>query len=260
MQRRAAAYLGMPVRVLSHLDKEGHFQKLHMLRHKHGYTTADLDLFRIRLLELSPLVADLSQTPDETELVGLGHALRNSRFHSHVSKAEFVVAYLNGRCISPGRTGDAVADIQFRKSDLLQYLTASRRQVADGAMTQRNVARILGTDEMAVNGLIVQGLLVKVDTRAGPRITPESVESFAGRHTSLACLAKEVGTTSALLLRRCQKSGFPLISITTRTGSRASFVDNSSVEVLRATWDDEPKDRAERKKWVRRKKKAELLD
>jgi len=260
MQRRAAAYLGMPVRVLSHLDKEGHFQKLHMLRHKHGYTTADLDLFRIRLLELSPLVADLSQTPDETELVGLGHALRNSRFHSHVSKAEFVVAYLNGRCISPGRTGDAVADIQFRKSDLLQYLTASRRQVADGAMTQRNVARILGTDEMAVNGLIVQGLLVKVDTRAGPRITPESVESFAGRHTSLAVLANEVGTTSALLLRRCQKSGFPVISITNRSGSRASFVDNSSVEVLRATWDDEPKDRAEWKKWARRKKKAGLLD
>nr|WP_315463252.1 TniQ family protein [uncultured Rhodoferax sp.] len=260
VQRAAAAYLGIPVRVLSHLDKEGHFQKLHMLRHKNGYTTDDLDLFRKRLLELSPLVADLSLTPGATELVGLGHALRNSRFHSHASKAEFVVAYLNGRCISPGRTGDAVADIQFRKSDLLEYLTASRRQVADGAMTQRNVARILGTDEMAVNGLISQGLLVKVETRAGPRITPESVESFAGRHTSLAVLANEVGTTSALLLRRCLQSGFPVISITTRSGSRASFVDNSSVEVLRATWDDEPKDHAERKKWARRQKKAELLD
>lgn len=253
-------YLGIPVRVLSYLDKEGHFQKLHMLRHKNGYTKEDLDLFRVRLLELSPLIDDLAQIPGTAELVGLGHALRTSRFHSHASKAEFVVGYLNGRCISPGRTGDAVADIQFRKSDLLEYLTASRRQVADGAMTQRNVARILGTDEMAVNGLISQGLLVKVETRAGPRITPESVKSFAGRHTSLAALANGVGTTSALLLRRCLQSGFPVISITTRNGSRASFVDNGSVEVLRATWDDEPKDHAERKKWARRQKKAELLD
>lgn len=257
-RRRAAAYLGIPVRVLSHLDREGHFQKLHMLRYKHGYATADLDLFRERLLELSPLVSDLVETQGAAELVGLGHALHNSRFHSHASKAEFVVAYLRGHCISAGRTGDTVADIQFRKSDLREYLTASRRQVANGALTQRDVARILGTDEMAVAGLMSQGLLVKVETRAGPRITPDSVKIFAGRYTPLAVLANEVETTSALLLRRCQQNNFPVISITARSGSRASFVDNSLVEVLRATWNDEPQDGAERKKWARRQKKAGL--
>lgn len=260
VQRRAAEYLGIPVRVLSYLDKEGYFQKLHMLRHKTGYTKEDLDLFRTRLLELSPLTDDPAKMPDTAEFVGLGHALRTSRFHSHASKAEFVVAYLNGHCISPGRTGNTLADIQFRKSDLLEFLTASRRHVADGAITQRDVARMLGTDDMAVNGLISEGWLVKVETRAGPRITPESVRSFAGRYTSLAVLANEVDTTTALLLRRCQQSGFRVISITTRSGSRASFVDNSSVEVLRTTWNDEPQDQSERKKWARRQKKAELLD
>lgn len=256
VQRRAAEYLGIPVRVLSHLDKEGHFQKLHMLRHKNGYTTADLDMFRTRLLELSPLATDPAQIPGAPELVGLGPALRNSRFHSHVSKAEFVVAYLNGRWKSPGRTGDSIADIQLRKSDVLEYVAASRCDVAGGALTQRDAARSIGSDPLAISGLVSEGVLVQVDTRAGPRITQESLSEFNAQYVALATVANEVNTTSALLLRFCQRNRLPVISVTKRFGSRASFVGKSSADRLRANWNNEPQSKSDKKRWVRRQKKV----
>lgn len=256
MQRRAAEYLGVPVRVLSYLDKEGHFQKLHMLRHKTGYSTADLDLFRIRLLELSQLADDFAEIPGAPDLVGLGAVLRKSHFRSHAGKAEFVVAYLNGRCKSPGRTGHSIADIQLRKSDVLQYLAASRCDAAGGSLTQRDAARYLSSDPLAIPGLVSEGHLVQVNTSLGPRITKESLGEFNREYVALATIANEVDTTSALLLRFCQQNRLPAISVTKRFGSRASFVRRSSADFLRTNWNNEPRSKAEKKRWARRQKKT----
>lgn len=231
--RKAAAYLGMPVRVLAYLKEKGHLPALHISTHKHGYHQADLDRFRERLLALSPLVTVGSLMESSVELVSLEYALRNFKFHNHDRKAEFVAAYLCGEYVSVGRTGDTLADIQFEKAEVMAYVSASRVASVGGSFPQHEAAQIIGCDPMAISGLISQGFLATAQAHENSRIPRDSLEQFIAKYAALAALSNELNTTSYHLRRLCQQSGLPIFTIVTRYGSSATFIEKSSTKYLR---------------------------
>lgn len=231
--RKAAAYLGIPVRVLSFLKRKGHLSVLHMSKHKQGYHQADLDRFREKLLALSPLVTTDSLMKSGITLVSLEHALRKFNFYDHDRKAGFLVSYLHGEFVSAGRTGDTLADIKFNRSEVLTHVSASRVDSACRTLLQGDAAKIIGCCPLAISGLISQGFLTSVQLRKSLRVSSESLEQFAERYVPLATLAKEIGTSSPRLHRLCQQGKIPILYIVKRHGYPATFIEKSYTEPLR---------------------------
>ncbi|WP_374267466.1 TniQ family protein [Zoogloea sp.] len=227
--REAAAHLGLTVSALASLKQSEHFQCKHRLTIKGGYHTADLDNFLNRLLELSPRIEDTVATDDT---VSLKHALQSYRMHCDDRKAGLVAAYLDGDLRSVGRTGETTTDILFRREDLEALVLSSRRDAAGGALTQREAAKLLGSDSTVIPGLLAAGWLEAFEARESTRVTAVSVERFARHYIAISRLAKEVATSSRRLMGLCEKNGIPVLSISRETGSIAPFIERQHVEAL----------------------------
>lgn len=247
--RIAAAYLGFPVRVLNYLNASGRIPVLHKPRFKVGYARADLDVFLQSLLRSSPLLSEAALQFNGDDLINLRQVLRNSKFHNHANKSEFVVACLTGTCTSVGRRGDTVADIYYKKSDVLMYAAASRSHAAGDSLSQREAAKVIGCDPMAIVGLIANGSLQAMPMPMASRINRKSVQDFVARYTALAELANELDTTSCFLRRICQQSQLPMMIVAKRSGWEVGFVDKGSVGILRSYFSNAPTQGSARRRW-----------
>lgn len=250
--RKAAAHLGIPVRVLHRLNALGHIPSLHKIKCKTGYAIEDLNIFLENLLKLSPQVNSDTFSSDDADVVSLGHILRNFKFHNHSKKSEFIVMYLSGSCKSVGRIGDSIDGIYFKKAEVIYSVQASRSEAADETLSQSEVAKLIGCDPMAIDGLISNQLLTAVMVSGMRRINRESVGDFIGHHNSLAALANDVGSTSFCLRRICNQMNMPLIIITTRYGVEVCFVARTSADVLREYFSKAPTEGNDRRKWRER--------
>ncbi|MEI7612170.1 MAG: hypothetical protein WCK63_04630 [Betaproteobacteria bacterium] len=223
--RAAAAYLGLPVRVLVRLKTSGHFAVKQMLNRRSQFHQADLDIFRQQLLNRSPVVDESEISFSLSDVVDLEHILRAYRFHDHDRKADFVVAYLTGEIVSIGRTGESLANILFRKTDVMAFVLASRVKATTASRTQREAASVIGCDPFAIAGLISSNLLSSVVTSTGMRVTCASVEQFSDTYVALGMLAKELKTSSGRLASLCRTSTIPLFQIHKKgKGGAVSFI------------------------------------
>lgn len=233
LQRRdAAAFLGLPVSVLAHLQAAGQFVQQHCTGLKSGYHLADLDAFFAQLLEASPRIC--RSKVDTKATVSLSHALGKYRMHDSKQKAGLVVAYLSGCLRSIGRTGDSMDDILFKLEDLSDLVVLSRTHAAGGALTQQTAAETLGCDLQAIPMLLSRGYLTGSSAREGTRITRVSFEKFSKKFVPLGKIAKEHDTTSRRLKRLCAQASIPLLLIPRADGRIIPFIQHPHLDALLA--------------------------
>lgn len=240
-KREAAAYLGIPVRVLSRLKSTGHFSARHLAIQKQGFHQADLDCFREQLLALSQFVGKDSTEEPRTGLVDLARVLRKYRFHDHDLKAGFIVAYLSGSINSAFRTGPGLEQLYFNKRDVDAFVSISRSGAAGESFSQMEAARLIGCDPQALTALIDAGYITATVGREGLRISSSSINKFAEQYVAICAMAKTLETTACRLIRLCGIGAIPLMQVArTHCASPVSFIENMYVEALQRLCDDNP--------------------
>ncbi|MDP2788107.1 MAG: TniQ family protein [Pseudomonadota bacterium] len=228
--RAAAAYLGMPVRVLQVLQASGRLPRRHGAARSGWFHLADLAAFRRELLALSPLID--AEPEYVADLIDMARVLRESRFHCSAGKARFVEAYLDGAIAAVGRTGDTLKDVLFRQADVTAYVGSSSAKAAGDSVSQKEAAAIVGCDARGLPGLIAAGHLIAIPGREGLRVSRESIDRFAAQHIALSSLAKELDTNSKRLLRLSKAGEVPIMMVDGSQLGPVPFVEREEVSTL----------------------------
>lgn len=132
----------------------------------------------------------LSATTSDELVVSLEYVLQGVQFWSKTGKAGFVAAYLEGEIESVGRTGESWSEVFFRKADVENYASRSRKAASQGAVSQQEVASRLGSGLDVVTGLLTQGWLEGCPGPDRIRVTEASIDQFASKYIGLAAIAK----------------------------------------------------------------------
>ena len=220
-ERKAAAFIGLPVSVLHGLRESGHYAVAHMPKHKHGYHEADLAAFREKLLERA---CGTKSDGAAGDAVSLGHVMREMNFLQRDGKASFLAAFLEGTIDAIGMKGRDIAAIQFRRADVIAYVTKVRLNPSNDALTQRDAASYLSCDCAAILGLVRRRLLSAVSVAGRIRVERNSVDTFAGKYRSLLAVANREKTSVGRLTRLCRDSGIAVLSMARKNGKGVPFI------------------------------------
>lgn len=229
-QRAAAAFLELPVSVLTHLRQLGNFPFQHRLRHQRGFHRSDLQTFRRLLLAASPRLAD--ETTNRIDTVSLADVLAEYRFHSSSAKTEFLLDYLKGAIPTIGRSGDSLANILFYRKDVLAHVSASRSKAAGDTLTQAEAAHLIDCDMQAILGLINKGLIASQQGREGLRVTRSSAIEFSKQYVALSTLARAQGSSSRRLMRLCCERSIPMVTVARSGKGGVPFIKHVALNEL----------------------------
>lgn len=219
--RKAAAYVNLPVSVLVGLKESGHYAADNLPFHKPGFHEQDLASLRSRIVERA---VPVDAAPSDEPVVSLEYVLQGVQFWSKTGKAGFVAAYLEGEIESVGRTGESWSEVFFRKADVENYASLSRKAASQGAVSQQEVASRLGCGLDVVTGLLTQGWLEGCPGPDRIRVTEASIDQFASIYIGLAAIAKREGTSARRLGRLSAECGLEMIDISRINGSVAKFI------------------------------------
>lgn len=200
----------------------------HRLRQRHGFHQADLDAFRHRLLNLSPVM----RIDEQLEVVDLTRILREYRFHSTDQKTGFLAAYMAGDIRAIGRRGNSLLDIMFSVETVTAYAAAVRSNAAGGALTHKEAAKAVRIDADVISSLQRLGYLDTVPSRESHRVSQASIDIFNARYVSLSGVAADIDSSSKRLLRLCKQGDISVLSIPRSQHSPAPFIDRKDVNSL----------------------------
>ena len=220
-ERKAAAFIGLPVSVLHGLRESGHYAVAHMPKHKHGYHEADLAMFREKLLERA---CGTKSDGAAGEVVSLGHVMREMNFLQRDGKASLLAAFLEGRIDAIGTKGRDIAAIQFRRADVTAFISRSRLRPSNDALTQRDAASYLSCDSAVILELMRRGFLSAVRVAGRIRVERNSLDTFAEKYLSLLAVAKNEKTSVGRLTQHCRDDGIEVLNIPRQNGKAVSFI------------------------------------
>lgn len=220
-ERKAAAFIGLPVSVLHGLRESGHYAVTHMPKHKHGYHEADLAAFREKLLERA---RETTSDDAVAESVSLDHVMQKMRFLQRDGKASFLAAFLEGTIDAIGMKGRDIAAIQFRRADVTVFISRSRLKPSNDALTQSDAASYLSCDSAVILELIRRGFLSAMRVAGCIRVERNSLDTFAGKYLSLLAVANNEKTSVGRLTRLCTESGIAVLSIARKNGKGVPFI------------------------------------
>lgn len=207
-ERRAAAFLGIPVKALCALRASGHYRVLNVPTPRSAYHVADLQGFQREILESVPILLPTDCMNDD--ILSLGHVLREIHFGSSAAKAGMVVSIMEGEIVPIGRSGDRIQDVILRKSDVTALWYKTRFRVEGNTFSPAEAATYLHCDPTIFAAMVKEGALQAIQVPAGIRLTERSVKEFGERYVSVTKLAKEIGTSSRRLQKEITKKNVPL--------------------------------------------------
>jgi hypothetical protein len=115
--REAAKFLGLPVRLLSILRKNGTYRITRLAWGLDGYSELDLNEFRTKLLDKAPVIGNF----DTNEFITL-KKIMNKKLGGQNVTAKIIAAVLEGRIVPVGRSGDEIGDIVLRRTESWIFL------------------------------------------------------------------------------------------------------------------------------------------
>lgn len=196
-ERRAAAFLGIPVKALRALRATGHYKVLNIPTPTSAYHVADLESFQKTILESVPMLPS-TECIDDGALT-LGNILRNGHFGSSVAKGELIASIMDGKIKPVGRSGGRIQDIILQKSDWATFWGKTRFFAEGNTFSPAEAATHLHCDPTILGALIKADALQAIQVPAGIRLTEKSVIEFGTKFVSVAKLAKKIGTSSRKL-------------------------------------------------------------
>jgi hypothetical protein len=233
MQRNAAAYIGLPVSVLSYLDEHGLFRHSHKSKEKYGFHVTDLDDFAQRMIDLSTLKS--VSNCRRSKVLSLAYILTHKRFRAASGKSEFVAEYMRGNIVSAYRLGTAVKDIYFLCSDVEEYVETQTQGVTNSGLSLKKVAIDIDFpydivsllyDTNFINGKRFKG--------AGLRLNRNSVSRFKAKYCSINSVSKICNTGIERLIKYCDKehSNIGKYFVERESGSKCFFITREDSKAL----------------------------
>lgn len=228
-ERLAARLLGLPVAVLAAL-KGSHYVAANSPAIKRGYHSADVEVFRLKLLGRAATAGPLAADVPACDTITLDAVMRQTRFGGAGHKAAFLGSYLDGDVEGFHVPGSGQSELVFLRSTVDAYARASR---ASGASISRtDASKMLACSAAVVAALVVGGHLHASSEPHG-RVLKASVDSFLERYVPLPLIAAKSQTKAATLLRLSEQSGLTLLRITAGQGGCTAFVLREQAHRLR---------------------------
>lgn len=238
--RKAAQFIGFPVRVLTALKKSRNFKMKNIASHHKGYNKSDLINFQNKLFEKSILVNVNLQ--DDSSLLNLDFILKKVKFHLKNGKAKFVASYIEGRILSVGKTANETDKIYFNKDELYSFAGACKTLVNEknGKMSYDEASELIGTEAGGIVALIDQGLINKITNSEFMCLCRKSVENFASVYLGIAKIASQNNTSSKRVIKLCNSFSIPVLTVPRRLSSYVSFILKQDYDQIEAVIKDNP--------------------
>ena len=198
--REAAKIIGLPVSVLRHLRTCGAFEAKPRAGQAASWHIDDVKAFLMKGIALADMI------DQEPPMISLSEVMR-SKFRDANTKGDLVVAILHGHLRALGRKGDSFADLLLDKAEVQLFVRSKRRGAGTETCSIAEAALATGLDPTAVKPAVDLGLLDATERDGQTRVSIASIARLTSCYLSLACLAKELKTTTAKLLRICQEKG-----------------------------------------------------
>jgi hypothetical protein len=206
--RDAAKLLGFSVSVLQALKERGVYEVNNMLPTRAGYHERDIESLIQRLLSLS--VTKNMVSMGMTEVIALRDVLWGHHDSTEI-KVCVVQAILSKDLDAVANADGTAGGLLIDRNAYQAFVQLARNRAAGNASTPAEAAKVLQCDASTIPGLMEVGLLEGNKTPTGLRITDASIQEFKQTFVSLACLAKELHTTSRALMRRCAENDVEML-------------------------------------------------
>lgn len=209
--RAAAASLGIPVSVLRGLREAGHYQVAHIARPRKGFHELDLKAFNDRFLG----IVGPSSSP---ATISLGRALQTAKFGCDAGKLDLMVAFLDGKVIPIGRSGENVGGILLDLGEVKALQAEILSRGSSGIVGAVEAGKRIGCSEIVISSLVRQGFLEVVNRKAWLRIREESVAAFTAQFIATVEVAHQEKVSPQFLVNECREAGIELITAMTLAG------------------------------------------
>lgn len=208
-ERCAARLLGLPVAVLAAL-KGSHYVAEHSPAMKRGYHSADVEVFRLKLLSRAAAARPLSADISTPETITLGAVMRQVRFGGAGNKAAFLGGYLDGGIEGFQMTGSGHCKIVFLRSMVDAYARLSR--ASGESISRTDAGKMLACSSAVVSMLAADGH-IHPGSEQRERVQKASVDSFLERYVPLPHIAAELHTKVPVLLGLAERLGLTVLKI-----------------------------------------------
>lgn len=214
-RRRNERLVWLPIAVLKSLENSGHFEVKHPRRKRFHHL--DILAFTNKLLSLAPPGNSASLRASIT----LEKAIRE-RYGSVEGRANLIRALLSKELPVVGNTNGTIGGLLLPRAKFREFFRKEVDSVAPGTGTTSLAGHNLGCDRRFIPGLVELGLLDGKRVGTAFRISEESIVTFKKSYLPVADVAKQLGTSSARLIRHCQQHEIQLLTVRSKMGSHPS--------------------------------------
>ena len=211
--RDAARSLGISVSLLRLLRQTEIFKVTRLSSVRQGFHSLDIEVFRMSLLSRSRSEGEQPnyQRPD---FVQLKHIARSRRDTSAV-QSQLIVAILADQISAFSSPEKTIGSLLLDRATCDRFTSLKRSKETGNTIGIGQAARLLRCDQAAIGGLVTLGVLNRITTPIGARISVESIDAFNTAYVALSRLARSERTSSRSLMKRCTQLGIqPLLAAT----------------------------------------------
>lgn len=228
-ERLAARLLGLPVAVLVAL-KGSHYVAANSPAMKRGYHSADVEVFRLRLMDRAAAAGPLAAGVAARDTITLDAVMRQTRFGGAGNKAAFLASFLDGDVEGFHLPGSGQPELVFLRSTVNSYARASR--ASGTSISRMDAGKTLACSAVVVAALVAEGHLHSNPESHG-RVLKASVDSFLARYVPLSLIAAESRVKAATFLRLSKQAGLTLLRVSAGRGGCTAFVPREQASRLR---------------------------
>lgn len=228
--RRASAYVGLPVSVLVGLKASGRYANNAVVNARVGYWKGDLEALRSRILDTVTLADEppVAQAANGGEVVTLGRIMKFGKGFGEGAKTALLVAILDGRVKPRKRNATSIDEIQLLASEANSVMHEALRETGC-SVSLLEARRLLGCHGSTVSKLVEMGVLTVI---AG-RILRESLRNFSAKWLTEASFVAEYAIDAGHLATCVAEAPSAVLAVEKSFGNYERFLDRSFAANIR---------------------------
>jgi hypothetical protein len=205
-QRKAAAYVGLSVRLLEKLRDMGLFAPKFRTGRENCWHINDLDAICQHISSLRVVPADRAETVYLKKVMRL--KLRGTSTQSAI-----IAALLDGRLSVRGCETNNFAGILLDKAQVETLVLEKRRESNGRSLTFSRCQTLTGIRVADIRVAAKLGFLTTIRRHKTTRVTEASVEAFDRKYIALARLAYQIKASPRALQLKCRREGIKTIAL-----------------------------------------------
>ncbi len=209
-RRTAAAMIGIPVRLLDRLKKDGLYKSKHLPSILPGFHEDDILEFTTSLR--MPALSNSAKRTNSSSMLTISNALHRVRFCVDL-QVQLIDAILSHRLSICSGSRKPAMELLVDEQDFDGFVDTVMNELWGATETYQSAAVLLRCDNMSVAQLIRQGLLTTVVIGSSKRISHESIAAFEKKYMPLSMVANDLDTSSRALMRWCEEHRVFMLTI-----------------------------------------------